>query len=56
MNAPASGLLTVLLTFIAGTLAGAAARPLGTPAMIVFGLLGTLIGYVAARWILGRIF
>jgi len=56
VNAPGAGLLTVLLTFITGTLASAAAKPLGTPAMIVFGLLGTLIGYVAARWIVRRIF
>lgn len=51
-----SRMLSVLLVFIGGTLFGAWARPLGTPMVVLAGLFGAAAGWVAARWIMRRMF
>ncbi len=49
-------MLTILLTFIAGTVCSAWAKPLGTPMMVLAGLFGTVAGWVAARWVMRKLF
>ena len=53
---PNPRLLNLLLIFIGGTVCGAAAKPLGTPIVIVAGMLGSLAGWVAGRWLMRRLF
>lgn len=55
-QAPSPRLLTILLAFIAGTVASAWAKPLGTPMMVLAGLFGTVAGWVAARWVMRKLF
>jgi hypothetical protein len=48
--------LNVLLTFIGGTVGGAALKALGTPGVIVGSLVGMLIGWIVSRRVMRRLF
>jgi len=53
---PNPRLLIILLTFITGTVATAWAKPLGKPMMVLAGLFGAMAGWVAARWLMRKLF
>jgi hypothetical protein len=56
MTQPSGKLLVTLFVFIVGTVLGAAGRVFGTPGMIVGSLVGSVLGWVAGKWVIARIF
>lgn len=53
---PNARLLHLLMAFIGGTVLGAAARPFGTPMVILGGLFGSMLGWVVSRMIVRKLF
>jgi hypothetical protein len=53
---PNARLLHLLMAFIGGTLLGSAARPWGTPMVILGGLFGGILGWTISRAIVRKLF
>jgi hypothetical protein len=51
-----SKLLTLLLVFIGATVLGALGKRFGAAAVVALGLFGSMTGWVAARWIVRKLF
>jgi hypothetical protein len=56
VTSPSPRLLNFLLIFIGSTLLGSLGRGLGAPGVLFGVLFGGLSGWVAARWIMRKLF
>lgn len=56
MSQPSAKLLTPLLVFVFATVFGALAKGLGIGGVIAASLLGSVAGWVAARWLMRQMF
>jgi uncharacterized membrane protein YeaQ/YmgE (transglycosylase-associated protein family) len=56
MRGPSPRLLSMMLAFICGTIASAATKSLGTPVMVVAGLVGAGFGWALSRSLIRSLF
>lgn len=56
MTQPSGKLLITMSVFVFGTLLGAAGKPFGIPGIILGSAVGSVVGWVAGKWLMARIF
>ncbi len=53
---PNARLLHLMMACVVGTILGAAAKPLGTPMVVLASLFGSVLGWVLSRLIVRKLF